>query len=219
MKLGFLTVVVAAAFAAGCASSSGSGMAGGVHGTQVEGCECDTYCPCVFSKDATMDQCRGLMAWKASGGGFEGTDLSGVIWAASLTKSGKNIDKALGKLEGVLYLPQNATEAQRKAIGALMKKEMGAAFAKMDTKVVPIELTGDMGNYDLKIGTLAHLKISPLKGSNGHVTVIENAPSPLALPKEYCAMADVNTYDDGGTKWDFKGRNGYYGPFQMGGAK
>src|SRR5438128_787559 len=196
MKIRFLAVIAAAVVAAGCASS-GSGPAGGVKGDQFEGCECDVYCPCVFSKDATADQCRAIVAWPATEGSFEGSSLAGLSWVGVITKSGKNIDKALGKLEGTMYLPQNATDAQRKAIGDLMTKEMGAAFApgKMAVKVVPIEVKGSMGHYEVMVGQggqIVTLKISPLKGSNGQVTAIDNAPSPLALPKEYCAKAEVH---------------------------
>ncbi len=218
MKLHLMAIALAAAFAAGCASSSGggSGMAGGVHGEQFESCECDTYCPCIFSKDTTYGDCRVLMAWRVGEGSFGGTDLKGVAWAAAVTKSGRNVDKALGKFEGVLYLPESATEAQRKAIGDLMKKEMGAAFAKREVKTNSISIKGEPGHYELKIGQVANLKISPLKGANGQVPVIENAPSPLALPKEYCGKADVHTYSDGAAKWDFAGRNAFWGPFAMG---
>lgn len=217
MKIGFVAVAVAAILA-GCAST-GSGASGGVKGLQIEGCECNTYCPCVFDQDATADQCRVLLAWRASEGSYNGTSLAGVAWAAAVTKTGKNIKSALGKFEGVLYLPQSATDAQRKAIGDLMNAEMGKAFAKMEAKVVPIEVKGEKGNYELHVGQVGTLKISPLKNARGEVTVIENAPSPLALPREHCAKADVNMYNDGGVKWDFAGRNAYYGEFHMGGAK
>lgn len=220
MKIGFLAVAVAAVFAAGCATS-GSGASGGVRGDHVEACECDTYCPCVFSKDATAGECRGIMAWHATEGSFEGTSLAGVTWAASLTKSGKNVEKSLGKLEGVLFLPEKATEAQRKAIGDMMKKDMGAAFAKMDVKVTSIELKGELGHNELTVGKMITVKISPLKGVNGKVPVLENCPSPLtaATPKIYCGKADVHLYDDGSSKWDFAGHNAYYSMFQMGGEK
>ncbi len=218
MKLVSAAVILAAALTAGCATS-GSGAAGGVKGLQFEGCECDTYCPCLFDRDATADQCRVLLAWRASEGSFNGTSLAGVSWAAAVTKTGKNIKSALGHFEGVLYLPKSATDAQRDAIGKLMTAEMGKAFAKMTSQVVPIEIKGENGHYELQVGQVGTLKISPLKNAKGEVTVIENAPSPLALAREHCAKADVNTYNDGGVKWDFSGRNGYYGEFHIGAAK
>jgi hypothetical protein len=34
------------------------------------------------------------------------------------------------------------------------------------------------------------------------------------IPKLWCAKAPVHTYDDGTNKWDFSGKNAYYGPFE-----
>lgn len=204
----------------GCASSSGTAYGGGgqatgylLSGDEFESCECDIYCPCIFSKDASFDQCRALIAWRVTEGSYGKTDLKGVVFAASLTKSGKNIEKTMGKWEGVIFVSDKSSEEQRKAIVEVLKKELGGAFAKIDVKTVPIEIKGSAGHYEVTVGKVATLKISPLKGSNGQVPVIENAPSPLALPKTYCAKADVHTYDDGAAKWDFAGRNAFYGAF------
>ena len=62
---------------------------------------------------------------------------------------------------------------------------------------------------------MAHLKIAALKGANGKVPKIENAMSPLANPVSYLARSEVNTYHDGPSRWDFAGRNSFFGPFTM----
>ena len=55
----------------------------------------------------------------------------------------------------------------------------------------------------------------PVSGdrADGKVPAIENPPFAI-IPKLYCAKADVHTYDDGATKWDFSGRNAFYGPYE-----
>jgi hypothetical protein len=186
-----------------------------VKGEEFEGCECDIYCPCIWSKDASADQCRGILAFRFNEGTYGKTDMKGVVFAVALTKSGKNLEKTLGKWEGVLYLSDKAGEDQNKAAAAILKKEFGEAFAKLETRKEPIEFKGKPGQYELSIGKIATLKISALKGSNGQVPCIKNAPSPLAFPEIYCAKADVHTYDDGTTKWDFAGRNGFYSPIEF----
>ena len=54
--ISFGAMTVALGFILGCASggsaSSGGGSTYAIKGVQIEGCECDTYCPCVFQKDA-----------------------------------------------------------------------------------------------------------------------------------------------------------------------
>lgn len=185
-------------------------------GMQIEGCECDVYCPCIFSKDATGLDCRSISGWMIQEGNYGKTDLKGLVFAAALTKSGKNIEKAMGKWEGILYLPEKATEEQRKGIESILKEEVGGAFSKLEVKTADVRIacpTPD--HHEVTIGKLGELKITGLKGANGQVPVIENAPSPVALPKTFCAKADVNAYNDGVTKWDFAGRNGFYGMFEM----
>ena len=42
---------------------------------------------------------------------------------------------------------------------------------------------------------------------SGDLTVI--------MPVYNCAIADSDTFNDGGVKWDYKGRNGGFGPFEF----
>jgi hypothetical protein len=186
-----------------------------VKGDQFEGCECTSVCPCIFSADATADQCRGLMGWTVKEGKYGTTNLAGLSFAAALTKSGKNLEKSMGSMEGVLFVPESATDAQRKAIEAIARAEVGAAFSKLDVKTVPIQVTGAPGSQELTVGTIAHLKVAALKGQNGQVPKIVDAPGALALPVEYCATSEIDTYNDGGITWDFAGHNSFYGPFEM----
>ena len=148
-------------------------------------------------------------------GKYGNTNLSGVNFAAAITKSGKNMEKSMGTLEGVLFLPASATDDQRKAIEAILRGEMGAMFAKLEVKTVPIQITGMVGHQEMTVGTIGHLKVAALKGKDGKVPTIVNAPSPIALPVEYCATSEIDTYQDGATSWDFAGHNSFYGPFEM----
>lgn len=186
-----------------------------IRGEQVEACECEVYCPCVFQKDATLDQCRGVIAWRIAEGTYGKTDLKGLQFAAALTKSGKNLEKVLGHWEGVAYVSDKATDDQKKAVQAILESEFGPAFGKLEVKTSSIAIQGEPGHYDVSIGKIATVQVSALKGANGQVPVIENAPSPIVLPKLYCARADVHTYDDGTSKWDFAGHNAFYGPFEF----
>jgi|GEM_PF-2736510 len=186
-----------------------------IKGNELEGCECTSVCPCIWSADATADQCRNLLGWEIIEGHYGSTKLDGLEFAASLIKSGKNIDKSMGSWEGVLYVPESATKEQQEAIQAVMKSEMGGAFAKLDVKQAPIKITGDSGNQELIVGSVGHLKLAARKDSHGKVMQIMNAPSPMALPVENCAIAEINTYNDAGTRWDFAGHNAFYGAFEM----
>ena len=85
---------------------------------------------------------------------------------------------------------------------AILKDQMGGAFAKLETKAAPVEMNCPTDeHHEQAVGKVSTLKITALKGANGKVPVIENAPSPIAPPKTSCAKADVNLYDDGTAKW------------------
>ena len=61
----------------------------------------------------------------------------------------------------------------------------------------------------MKLGDIARLKVHALRGASGGLTVVNNAPSPIAFPAMTCAVADVHTYDDGSASWSLAGRNGF----------
>lgn len=184
-----------------------------IKGEAFEACECDTYCPCVWKKDVTFEQCRALVIWNVSEGSYGKTDLKGVTFVLALTKSAKNLVKAMGSWEGILYVSDKATDDQKKAVVEFASGKWGKAFAKIDVKSVPVEVKIEAEAKELKMGKIADLKISALKGGNGKVPVIENPPFSL-YPKLFCAQAGVHRYDDGTTQWDFSGRNAFYGPFE-----
>jgi hypothetical protein len=184
-----------------------------IQGEQMEGCECDSVCPCVWAKDVSFQDCRGILAWHVSSGTYGGTDLKGVTFCVALRKTGKNVVKTMGTWEGTIYVGDNATEAQKNAAVGFLSGKWGKAFAKVDVKSAQIEFKTEGEQRELMIGKLATLKIAGIPGGNGKVPSIENPPFSL-IPKMSCAIASVHTYEDGGAKWDFAGRNGFYGPFE-----
>ena len=217
-----LLAVVVGLAAAGCAASGSSdhsmAMAKAkapyvIKGEQVEGCECESVCPCVFAHDVTFADCRGAMVWHVSEGHYGATDLAGVNFAVFLLKSGKNVVKTMGKWEGMIYVSSNATPEQKAGVVDFLSTNWGKAFAKIDVRSETIEFKKEGEKYDVRIGKVASLKTAPLQGGGGKAPVIEHAAFSL-IPQLHCATATQNTYDDGGAnKWDFKDRNSFYGPF------
>lgn len=184
-------------------------------GEEMEACECTVSCPCVWQKETTYEQCRAMLAWCVTEGNHGKTDLKGMTFALVLLRSGKDIEKAMGHWEGVLYITDKATAEQKQAIVEILRGKFGKAFAHLDVSSAPVEMKYEGERHELTIPKIATVKIVALKGANGKVPAIENPPSPVvAIPKLYCAQAEVNTYDDGAIQWDFAGRNAFYGPFE-----
>jgi hypothetical protein len=184
-----------------------------IRGQEVEACECDSVCPCVWAKDNTFGDCRAVMVWRVDAGSYGSVDLQGTAFAVALTHSGKNVVQTMGKWEGTIYVTDKASEAQKNAIVAILSGKWGKAFAKVDVRSAPLEMKMDGERREAQIGKIATLKMAGLAGSGGKVPAIENPPFAL-IPKLYCAKAETHLFDDGSAKWDFSGRNAFYGPFE-----
>jgi len=183
-----------------------------IKGDQVEGCECTSVCPCVFANDVPFGDCRGSMVWHIREGHYGATDLSGLSFALALTKSGKNVPKAMGHWEGIIYVDSKASTEQKAGIVDFLSTNWGKAFAKIDVRSEPIDFKKDGDKYEVRVGKVGELKTTPLKGGDGKVPTIHHATFSL-IPVLHCATTTENTYSDGAVKWDFKDRNSFYGPF------
>ena len=182
---------------------------------EFEGCECNSVCPCVFSSDTTFVDCRGITVFTITEGIYGTTRLKDVSCALVFTWAGKNMESNMGKWKGVLYTSDQGTPAEREAIMGLLRVMMGDAFATLEQRTAPIQIIRQGDIHDLTVGTVARLRIHGVKGPNGEITKILNAPSPLAYPVMFCTLADVHTYNDGKSSWSFTGRNGFYADFDL----
>lgn len=225
MKTAF--ALAALLLVAGCASSDstntgtadtkGKPGAFDIRGDQVEACECDSVCPCVFNKETTYDMCQGWLGLAIREGSYEGTDLAGVNAAIALLRTGKDLGKTMGTWEGAVWISDTASEAQRKGVTAIISSTLGGAFAKgkLTFKAAKIAISGTGDHWEMTVGGVGEMKITGIKGADGKVLAVHNSPSPIVMPEYNCCLADSDTFKDGGITWDYKGRNGGYGPFQF----
>lgn len=183
-----------------------------IKGEAIEACECAAVCPCIWNKDATFGECRGTVGFAITSGSYGKTDLKGVSFALTVTKSGKNMVQGIGKWEGVLYIGEKASAEQKKAVEEFVKGKFGPVFGKLDVKSAPIETKVEADRRELSMGKISTIKIAALKNQDGTTPVIENPPFAL-YPRLTCAKAEVHTYDDGSSKWDFAGHNAFFGAF------
>ena len=80
MKIHALILAGTLAVVSGCAS--GGSVSGGttyrLKAHEFEGCECNSVCPCIFSRDTSYGDCKVLMGWSVSEGHYKETDLAGA---------------------------------------------------------------------------------------------------------------------------------------------
>jgi hypothetical protein len=181
-------------------------------GEAAEACECESVCPCIWTKDTTFGNCRASVAFNVAEGVYGKVDLKGIAFVLILTHSTPNMAKGMGKWEGRVYVSEKASAEQRKAVEEFFRGKWGGAFAKLEFQSAPIEVKSEPDHKEFTIGKISTVKITALKNPEGKTPTIENAPLSL-YPKMYCAKADVNTFNDG-AKWDFSGHNAFFGPFE-----
>jgi len=212
--LGLSHLLVGCSTAPGPAHAASAPVEYAVNVHEFEGCECNSVCPCVFSSDTTFGDCRGITVFTFEGR-YGTTPLNDVSCALAFTSSGKNMEQTMGHWKGVLYTSERGTPAERKAIAGLLQVMMGNAFATLEPRTAPLRVRRQGDVHELSVGSIARLRIRGVKGPTGEITKVLNAPSPLAFPVMFCALADEDTYDDGTAAWSFVGRNGFFADFEL----
>lgn len=151
-------VLCACGFLAGCATGPSPSpqtsvsikYAVKVH--EFEGCECNPVCPCVFSSDTTFGDCRGITVFTFAGT-YGTTRLKELSCVLVFTWAGKHMEGNLGKWKGVLYTSDQGTPGEREAIAGLLHVMMGDAFATLEQRTAPIQISRRGDIHDLTVGT------------------------------------------------------------------
>jgi hypothetical protein len=183
---------------------------------EFEGCECNSVCPCVFSSNTTFGDCRNIVVFTITEGTYGTLPLKDLSFVLVQTWAGNNMEGTMGKWKGVLYTADKGTPAEHDAITGLLPAMIGNnVFATLEQRTAPIQIRRQGDVHEVTAGTFAHLRIHGVKGPNGEITKVLNAPSPIAYPVMFCALADVNTYNDGKSSWSFSGKNGFFADFEL----
>lgn len=123
-------------------------------GSLMEVHSCELYAGgCVVSSEATLGGRYMLRAWNFSGGSFAGSDLAG-LQVALLESSSDNLAASKTAADrAVVYLPQNTTGAQRKALMAWVKSSAPELnSAKLQTRVTALQLEKSENGYAFSVG-------------------------------------------------------------------
>src|SRR5713101_6842604 len=107
----------------------------------IQSCNCDWGCPCNFDALPTHGSCEALVAYRVKKGKFGDTKLDGVVFAEGLWWP-KAIHEGNGV--GALYIDENTTPEQRKAVEAVFSGKHGGGvfeiFPKTWTKKLPTKV-------------------------------------------------------------------------------
>ena len=115
----------------------------------IQSCNCDWGCPCNFNALPTHGNCEALVAYRIKKGKFGDTKLDGAIFGLSAWWP-KAIHEGNGT--AALYLDENTTSDQRKAIEAIFSGKQGGGvfeiFPKTWSKVLPTKVVKMDFHYD-----------------------------------------------------------------------
>lgn len=133
-------------------------------GSLLELHSCEVYAgPCVVSSESPQEGRYMVRAWDFSGGSFNGTDLTG-LQVAVLQSSADNLAETDSKSgDSVIYLPQNATEAQRQALSNWIKvSQTDLHPTKIQTRIVPLQFTKSDQGYSFTAGNFVSVKTASM---------------------------------------------------------
>jgi Protein of unknown function (DUF1326) len=129
---------------------------------------CEVYAgPCLVSSQATLEGRYMVRAWDFSGGSFQRTPFAGLKVAVLETAPENLAAPDTAAARAVVYLPANATAAQRQALLAWVKAtQIHSAGARIQTRAAPLEFAKTARGYRFSAGPYLSVSTAPLECCN-----------------------------------------------------
>jgi hypothetical protein len=125
---------------------------------------------CMVSSEATLNGRYRVQAWDIAGGGWDGVDLSG-LQVVVLEAGNANLAAARSGAErAVIYLPEQASAAQQRAVLSWLKSENGQlAEASIQTRVAPVKLRDFADGIEVEAGNFVRFRTVSIGDCAGRV--------------------------------------------------
>ena len=188
-------------------------------GTYFEACTCKGACPCLFAREPTEGTCDAVVGWHVDRGHYGDVELDGLNTAMALHAPG---NMAAGDWTVVLYLDDDATDAQRDALERIFRGEAGghpAMIASLFREVravesVPIRYEAADRRLGMRVGEAADASLEAIEGQGGGEARISGHPVAISPGHDLVAAASDTVYHRGhGLDWDAGGRVAAYAQF------
>jgi hypothetical protein len=198
-------------------------MAYQLEGSLLEVCTCNILCPCWVNEAPDYGTCQGVLAWHFERGSVNGTDVAGRTFVLLIDVPGKILD---GNWRAVVYIDDEATEAQQQALLDVWTGKLGgpiADLAQLVGEVVAVErapityqVEGVKGT--LKIGDTIEAKMQPFEGATGESTTLHDSVfTTIPGSPAYVGKADTYKVNAANHGWevDLQGHNAVQGSFRF----
>lgn len=105
-----------------------------MRGQYLKNCNCLASCPCdTIGVPAPHGNCEGMVAMNIQEGNFDGVDLSGLRWAATVHWPGA-LHEGNGTLEA--FIDERANEEQRNALIQILTGQAGGTMFEIISSIV-----------------------------------------------------------------------------------
>lgn len=195
-----------------------------VGGMVLIACNCDWGCPCNFNALPSRGFCQGGWSWMIDQGRVGDVKLDGLgmslfaKWPAAIHQGGG---------QAVAFVDERADDAQRAAIGRLLRGELGGPwgiFANTYALAGPFpaahRLTAAEHRTTLRIGDVVTLELEPIRnpvtGAEVHPEIV--LPEGLVLKRASVAASRRFEVARDDVVYDHSGQYTAFGRFEYSGA-
>lgn len=195
-----------------------------IEGRLLEVCTCNILCPCWVGEDPDGGACDSSFAWQIDKGTIEGVDVTGRTVALSVHIPGNVL---AGNWRAVVYLDDDTTEEQEKALLKVFTGQLGGAIADLAGLIgevvaverAPIDFSVTEGKGTLTIGNVVDAELAPFQGATGTATALHDTAfttipgSPAFVGKAQRFRRDASEY--GLADIDIENNNAIQGLFHF----
>jgi hypothetical protein len=222
---------IAVTLAAGAAAFAGDETTYDMHGKYFDTCACAVSCSCGANATVpTEGHCDGVVLIHIDRGRVGDVKLDGLNFAVVLrTPRGEKTGDAFFLKNEMdlltLYLDDRATPEQKQAMPLLLAGLLGnkpmKGFRPPQWAPMHLDVQGDVARFDIAGGSKLSFEIEnidldkvlpnvPRSDPGNRISLTNVAPFPW-IQKVTQGHSMSFRYDDLGVKWEYKGRNAFFG--------
>jgi hypothetical protein len=184
-------------------------------GTYHETCASEGHCPYYFGRDKEGG-CRYFMVFRISEGKVDGVDLAGItaVYLGDLPYP-TYAEVAEKGSEGVIYVSDSATPAQRTILDTLAREALGGVLMNrvLGLHYVKIDVEEGEGSIHVRMPN-GEMKMEVTKGVDGTPVRLENVTMPFIFDVK-AAHSPGWHWADHGRHYDYRNRCGTWATFEM----
>lgn len=208
------------------AGAEETGTPWSVQGLMSDACQCNVFCPCEFAEKPTFGHCDDTAIMHIDKGHFADVKLDGLsMVVVSQSPQGERLVDTAGKLNFArIFVPENTTDEQMKALGEVAGRVMGAfvtgaARLSEDQKIerVKMEMNIEPERHRVSIPGILELDVQTMTGGDGeNPMIVKNIGGP-AFGDVTVAKSNAYRYTYDGVDWNYAGRSASFRTFNISG--